>query len=184
MMASHDSKETTVATTHSDTPGWRPDPEKPGMVRWWNGLGWSDARRSADATIERVRAQVTDAQRGSTITSAQVGRLNGDRSTLGAAATAAATGRAIAATNPFASAAVAIGILGVLFGLYGLLPIVGLIVSIAGLVRSRRLAAEGARKTGVGQSLLGLVISVVGLVHSIPVALSLLPPDLQNVLNG
>lgn len=173
-----------MATTPSDTPGWRPDPEKPGMVRWWNGLGWSDARRSADATIERVRAQVTDAQRGSTITSAQVGRLNGDRSTLGAAATAAATGRAIAATNPFAGAAVGVAILGLLFGLFGLLPLAGLLVSIAGLARSRRLAREGEKRTGLGQSLVGLVVSVVGLLRWIPVAISLLPQDLQNQLTS
>jgi hypothetical protein len=182
MMGPLDPKETTVATTPSDTPGWRPDPEKPGMVRWWNGLGWSDARRSADATIERVRAQVTDAQRGSTITSSQVGRLNGDRSTLGAAASAAATGRAVAATNPFASAAVGVGILGLLFGLYGLLPLAGLLVSFAGLVRSRRLARDGARRTGLGQSLAGLAVSVAGLLRWIPVAVSLLPTEFQDAL--
>lgn len=170
--------------TPSDTPGWRPDPEKPGMVRWWNGLGWSDARRSADASIDRVRAQVTDAQRGSTITSAQVGRLNGDRNTLGAAASAAATGRAVAATNPFANAAVGLGIVGLLFGLAGVLPVVGLIVSIAGLVRSRRLAGEGTRRTGLGQSLAGLAISIVGLIRWIPVAMAAIPDGLQNLLNS
>lgn len=26
-------------------PGYYPDPENPGMERWWNGQGWSDARR-------------------------------------------------------------------------------------------------------------------------------------------
>jgi len=171
-----------VATTPADQPGWRPDPEKPGMVRWWNGLGWSDARRTADQAIERVQAQVSDAQRGSTITSSQVGRLNGDRSTLGAAAAAAATGRAIVATNPFAGAAVGVGILGLLFGLFGLLPVVGVVVSLAGLARSRRLANEGSKRTGLGQSLAGLVISVVGLVRWIPVAISLLPDEFQNAL--
>lgn len=28
-------------------PGYYPDPENPGMERWWNGQGWSDSRRPA-----------------------------------------------------------------------------------------------------------------------------------------
>ena len=67
MMAFPDAKEAGMATP-SDQPGWRPDPEHAGMVRWWNGLGWSDARRSADESMDRVRAAAQDAMRGSTIT--------------------------------------------------------------------------------------------------------------------
>ncbi|TPW75467.1 DUF2510 domain-containing protein [Schumannella soli] len=33
----------------SDSPGWYPDPERRGGQRWWNGAGWSDARRDAPA---------------------------------------------------------------------------------------------------------------------------------------
>jgi hypothetical protein len=180
-MASTDQKETTVAIP-SDQPGWRPDPEKPGMVRWWNGLGWSDARRSADEAIDRVQAAANDAARGSTISAQQVARTTADRRI--SSAVPAAAGRAVAATNPFAAAAVGLGIVGLLFGLFGILPLVGLIVSIGGLVRSRRLAKEGESRTGLGQSLAGLAFSVVGLLRWIPVVLQMIPDDLSNLLNG
>lgn len=41
--------EQTASFASSDTlpdPGYYPDPENPGMERWWNGQGWSDARRN------------------------------------------------------------------------------------------------------------------------------------------
>ena len=137
------------------------------MVRWWNGLGWSDARRVADQEIERVRAQLTDAQRGSTITTQEVARASeGLRRSRGVPVVAGATA---ATRNRFANVAVPLGFVGLLFGLAGVLPAVGLLVSIAGLLRSRRLANDGSRRRGLGQSLVGLVISIVGLIRWIPV---------------
>ncbi|MFD1723003.1 DUF2510 domain-containing protein, partial [Amnibacterium endophyticum] len=50
------------------TPGWHPDPQRPGMLRWWNGLGWSDARKAVDAPADRSTAirpvAEDDARRG------------------------------------------------------------------------------------------------------------------------
>lgn len=119
------------------------------MVRWWNGLGWSDARRSADASIDRVRAAAHDATRGSTITQ-QVAEIQASRPVLGRTPIAAA-GRAVGAAHPFAAAAVAVAVFGLGLGLYGVLPLAGLVLSLIGLARSRRLAREGARSTGLGQ---------------------------------
>ncbi|MDO7882120.1 DUF2510 domain-containing protein [Salinibacterium soli] len=34
--------------TPSHSPGWYPDPDGAPGQRWWNGIGWSDARRSVD----------------------------------------------------------------------------------------------------------------------------------------
>jgi hypothetical protein len=170
-------------TIPSDQPGWRPDPEKPGMVRWWNGLGWSDARRSADEAIERVRGAAEQAARGSTITPQQVARTTADRRAARGAAGAATGTSTAAGANPLAGAAVAIGIVGFGIGLYGLLPLVGLILSLAGLARSRRLARNGVQRTGLGQSLAGLVLSIIGLTRWIPVIVDLLP-GLQNVLSS
>jgi hypothetical protein len=168
--------------TPSDQPGWRPDPEQPGTLRWWNGLGWSDARRAADDAMDRVRDAAHDAARGSTISASDVARTALDRRTV-RGAPAAAAGAAVAAANPFAAGAIALGILGLAVGLYGVLSLVGLVVSLAGLARSRRLAAEGSRRTGLGRSLAGLVLSGIGLLRWIPVVVNLLPA-LQATLNG
>lgn len=169
--------------TPSDQPGWRPDPERPGMVRWWNGLGWSDARRSADEAIDRVRAAASDAARGSTITPQQVARTMDDRRTERNPAAAGATARAVGALNPLANAAVPVGVIALLFGLFGVLPLVGLVLSIGGLVRSRRLANQGERRTGFGQSMAGLVLSLLGLVRWVPVLLGALPPGVFDFLD-
>jgi Protein of unknown function (DUF2510) len=164
--------------TPSDQPGWRPDPEQPGMVRWWNGLGWSDTRRRADDDIAKVRQAADDAARGSTISPQQVAKTTAHRSPLKAASDAVVS-PALSATNPFAAGAVAVGVIGLLFGALGVLPAIGLVVSLLGLVRSRRLARDGARRTGFGQSIAGLVLSLVGLLRWLPV----LAPLLGSVLN-
>lgn len=173
-----EAKESAVAT---DQPGWRPDPEQPGMVRWWNGLGWSDARRKADQKIDQVRAAADDALRGSTITPQEVARTVADRRSVQGAPAAAAAAGAVGASNPFAVAGLGLGIIGFGFGLYGVLSLIGLIVSLVGLARARRLAGNGERRTGLGQSLAGLVVSAIGLLRWIPVVLGLLmdaAPDL------
>jgi hypothetical protein len=150
--------------TPSDQPGWRPDPEQPGMVRWWNGLDWSETRRRADDGIVRARQAADDAARGSTISPEQVTKASTTRSPLKAASDAVVS-PALSATNPFAAGAVAVGVIGLLFGALGVLPAVGLVVSILGLVRSRRLARDGRRNTGFGQSVAGLVLSLLGLLR-------------------
>jgi hypothetical protein len=139
------------------------------MLRWWNGLGWSDARKAPDALTERARQAAAQAVRSSTVTPQQVARIAAARADLPAAQLATA-GRAAAtaASNPIAAAAVVLGILGLVVGFYGLLSVIGLIISVQGLVRSRRLAAQGASRTGVVPSLFGLLLAAVGLIRWIP----------------
>src|ERR1700754_1574353 len=55
-----------------DRPGWLPDPGRPGMLRWWNGLDWSDAYRAPDAVTEAARRAQAEAHRVSTMTPQQV----------------------------------------------------------------------------------------------------------------
>jgi hypothetical protein len=161
----------------ADQPGWLPDPERPGMVRWWNGLGWSDARRTADGVTDRAQQLRTEAMRGSTVTPQQVARTVLDKGAARAVPAAAA------GTNAFAGAAVGLGVLGFGLGFGGIVPLIALILAIAGLVRSRRLAAQGSKRTGLGQSLVGLVFSIVGLIRWLPL-LGTLPDMLQNLLNS
>lgn len=149
------------------------------MVRWWNGLDWSDARRRADDDIAKVRRAADDAARSSTISPQQVARTGATRGPVRAAAEAVVV-PALSATNPFAAGAVAVGIIGLLFGLFGVLPAIGLVVSLLGLVRSRRLARDGTRRTGFGQSVAGLVLSLAGLVRWLP----LLEPLLRDVFSS
>ena len=165
--------------TPSDQPGWRPDPEQPGMVRWWNGLSWSDSRRRADEDITKVREAAADAARSSTITPQQVARTTGVTRNPLKAASDAVVSPTLALTNPYAAAALAVGIIALLFGAYGVLPAIGLVISILGLVRSRRLAANGRKDTGFGRSVAGLVLSVVGLLRWLPLIEALLPQDLR-----
>ncbi|TPW70037.1 DUF2510 domain-containing protein [Schumannella sp. 10F1B-5-1] len=35
------------------SPGWYPDPDRAGAQRWWNGAGWSDARRGMSGAPSR-----------------------------------------------------------------------------------------------------------------------------------
>jgi hypothetical protein len=76
--------------------------------------------------------------------------------------------------NPFAAAALAVGVIGLLFSAFGLLSSVGVIVSLLGLLRSRRLAREGRAQTGRWQSIVGLAVSVVSLLRWLPLFAPLL----------
>jgi hypothetical protein len=81
----------------------------------------------------------------------------------------------IAQVNPFGSAAIVVGLIGLFFGALGVLPGIGVLVALLGLARSRRLARGGAAKTGAWQSLAGLVVSVVGLLLQLPPIAAVLP---------
>ena len=160
--------------TLSDAPGWRPDPQQPEAVRWWNGVAWSDARRSADQMMDQVRAAAQDAAQGSTISAQQVARTTADSRAL-REASAAAAGAAVGATNPIAVAALAVSTVALGFGLYGLLPLLGFVLSLIGLARGRGLERRGEQQTGFGQSLAGLLLSIIGLAQWLPFLLQLVP---------
>jgi hypothetical protein len=163
--------------THSDQPGWRPDPAKPGTLRWWNGLDWSDAWRSGGEAVERERTAVQTAAQGSTISPEQVARTTTDRRTHRGAPAAE-----IARPHPLARLAPVVGFLGLLVGAYGIVSLLGAVVSIAGLVLSSRRGGGGAR-AGRAASLLGLVFSALGLLRWLPTLVALVP-GLQDALNS
>ncbi|WP_375387987.1 DUF2510 domain-containing protein [uncultured Amnibacterium sp.] len=167
-----------------DQPGWMPDPEQPGMLRWWNGLGWSDARKAPDEATQRAVTAAREAVQSSTVTPQQVARITAAKKVTevvpGAVGTAARTAGAV---NGAASGAVALGIAGLIFGLWGVVSLVGLIVSLRGLARSRRLARDGAKRTGFVGSLVGLILNVIGVIRWFPL-LAELPDALQSFLNS
>lgn len=165
-----------MATTHSDTPGWRPDPVQPGRLRWWNGLDWSDAWRDAGQVVEREREAVQAAVRGSTITPQEVARTARDRRTERGAPT-----RDLPRSNPWAGLAPALGIAGLTFGGLGVISVVGVIVSLAALLRGRRAASRNGR-SNLGAALAGLVLSALGVAAHFSQLLSLIP-GLQAALN-
>lgn len=169
------------------------------MLRWWNGLGWSDARKAPDASTARTMSAVTQAVEGSTVTAQDVAKTTASRkltqvvpgytakagtTATGKALPAAATAaKAVGALNPFATGAVALGVLGFGIGLWGVLPLIGLVLSVAGIVRARRLANDGSKRTGLSQSLAGLVLSVIGLIRWLPL-IAELPQGVENFLNS
>ena len=80
-----------------DQPGWLPDPEKPGALRWWNGLGWSDARKAPDGATDRAIAAARQAVESSTLTPQQVARTTATRTTTQVVPGVAGTGARAAA---------------------------------------------------------------------------------------
>jgi len=152
-------------TIPTDQPGWRPDPDAPGAQRWWNGTDWTDDRRAGDADAAEPTIDPSPASPARPRNALQK-------------ASDVVVDPALAVSNPFAAAALAVGVIGVLFGALGVLPTLGLVVSILGLVRSRRVAREGGAKTGRWQSVVGLCLSAVGLLRLLPVFAALVPGQL------
>ncbi|MFD1722091.1 hypothetical protein [Amnibacterium endophyticum] len=74
----------------------------------------------------------------------------------------------LARTNPAASVAVAVGLIGLFFPSFGVLPGLGVVVAVIGIVRSRRLAREGAEATGLGRAGVGLALAAAGLLRLVP----------------
>ena len=176
----------------TDAPGWRPDPDEPEMLRWWNGLGWSDARKSATEAAASVRPVAEgavrradtafEAARQSTVTPASIARganrPNG--APAGGPVPLATAAKAVGAVNPVAVAGLVLAIIGLVLGAYGVISLVGLVLSLAGLSRSRRLARSGERRTGFAQSLGGLLLSGLSLLRWVPVWVDLV----TSVLNS
>ena len=84
----------------------------------------------------------------------------------------------LALPNPYAAAALAVGIIALLFNAFGVLPGIGVVVAVLGLIRARRLARDGRTSTGLGRSIAGLVLSLLGLLRLLPVVAHLLPGTL------
>jgi hypothetical protein len=154
-----------------DPPGWLPDPDRPGGLRWWNGLGWSDARQAADGARRQVEDSARTVAAGSTTSAQQVGGASRVPTALGA-------------TNGVAIAAVVLGVLSLFLGFVYLLPIVAVVVSVRALLRSRRLAAGGADRTGLVPSLIGLALSVVSLLAWAPVAIAVVQAFVEAFVDG
>ncbi|MEV0442777.1 DUF2510 domain-containing protein [Streptomyces spectabilis] len=41
----------------SPPPGWYPDPSRPAVERWWDGSGWTEHRRTPEATVQPAQAR-------------------------------------------------------------------------------------------------------------------------------
>lgn len=185
-----------------DQPGWQPDPSRPGMLRWWNGLGWSDAYRAPDDGTERARRAAAEAHRVSTVTPQQVSaqakqaeRTIAQRVTTArqavdttgqrvvsakpprvpteAAPLGGATGRARGRKTASGSPGVGAVVLGVLGLILGLYGI----VSAIGFLVSLQALARSRTLAQRGAARTGIVASLIGLVLS-AVGLLMRLPDL------
>ena len=143
------------------TPGWHADPDRPGAQRWWNGLGWSDARRAGpDAAVTPVPSSTIVAPATPHGQAASIERIASGDPPASVPRTGTRTNR-----SNGGGAGVALGVMGLVVGAFGVLSAVAVVLSAVALVGSLR---GGRRGGGAVPAAIGLVLGVVGVVRSLP----------------
>lgn len=142
----------------TQSPGWYPDPEGGAGQRWWNGAGWSDSRRGGSA------ATAATPPTPSIIYSAD--NPAPQRPDPGTAPV-----RAVWTVKPQvnsnATIGLAMGIIALFMNLFYLLGVVAIVFSALGIVRARKLRAQGAPRTLMGLALIGVALGTIATVIAI-----------------
>ena len=132
--------------------GWYPDPEHAGQDRWWDGLSWSPHRRpSVPAPAPEAAPAPAEPWPGST--SPAYASAPVERNTL--------------------------ALVGFILSMSAILvpfllnSLAGGIVSIAGLQRSKRLAAGGVVADGRGLSIAGILVGFIWLLLTIGIIVAI-----------
>ena len=151
--------------------GWYPDPSNSGGERWWNGVGWSETRRSGPgATPTSATTSITPANwqtptLNGTPTNLQQGFVapNGRAQLMSAGSTALVT----ASRNSLAGAGFLISLIGFVFVnafTLGIPGLIGGILSAIGVAQANRVAAAGSPATGRGLAVLGVILGFGGAI--------------------
>lgn len=149
--------------------GWYPDPEDAAQTRWWNGVGWSDHRRPAEAAAAPVApaAPVNPYAAPANPYAAQPAPY-----TMPAAGPygTAPYGAAPITSNGLALAGFIVALVGLLLGIAAA---VGLILSIIGFQRANRMIASGITAgSRRGLALAGIIIASVALLINLLVTVA------------
>jgi hypothetical protein len=162
--------------------GWYPDPEHDTKDRWWDGANWSDHRRPRESASAAPAVPVATAYVPA-----------GTDNPYGAVSSPYGTSVAPSGVVPYGAApqaypaygtygyappapqntAALVGFIlalvgfGVGFFTYGLLALAGGIVSVVGLVKARKMRAEGLPNHRHGMALTGVIVGFGSLVLTI-----------------
>lgn len=167
-------------------PGWYSDPENPAAERWWNGVGWSEQQRPstvADAA-STPPATVAPATPATPVAPDSTGFVFGTTATTARPDPyapppptqpyygAAYGARPASATNGLALAGLLVSCFAWMFvTVVG--PIVGIVLSIAGLAQAPRREQQGL-PSGRGLAIAGIIVGAVVLVFMALAFLALL----------
>lgn len=146
--------------TDSRTPGWYPAPDAPGE-RWWNGVGWSDARRGGKvpAAAATSPAPVPVVYSASNPAPQQPGQF-APPGAPGYAPRAAMT--IDARQNPMSVYALVAGIISFFANILLVPSILAVVFGLRALGRSKEITASGQVDRTRGLAVAGLILGVVG----------------------
>jgi hypothetical protein len=159
--------------------GWYPDPERDTQDRWWDGTAWSDHRRPREAPAGTVAAPPAPAY----VPAGTANPYGPPSGASGSSVTPYATpypaqpvyapygayGYAAPPQNVPALVGFILALVGFGLGIftYGLLGLAGGIVSVVGLVKSRRMQREGLPGHRHGMALAGVLVGFGAFVLTI-----------------
>ncbi|MGX5680289.1 DUF2510 domain-containing protein [Schumannella luteola] len=159
--------------TTSHSPGWYPDPDGAPGQRWWNGVGWSDARRAVGGGhVAPVPPPVAPVAAAPTTPTAPVvysaanpapqypGQYGAAPGTPGYVPRAGIT--LDARQNPLAVQAFVTGLIAVFFNVLLVPSILAIVFGSRALARSNQLRAAGQEDKTRGLAIAGVAMGAFG----------------------
>ncbi len=143
--------------------GWYPDPDGAPGERWWNGAGWSDARRGAAPAVTPQPMPVAEQAPPTPVIYSAANPAPQAPNTYGppgAGVVSASTITLNARVNPMAFNGLVAGIVAMLFNVLLVPSILAVIFSIKGLAKARELTAAGQTTTLRTLAIIGLVLGI------------------------
>ena len=141
-------------------PGWYTDPQDTRLVRWWDGLNWSE-KTQVRAPRPETAAQSPADQFGA-VPYVPMATYS-PRSETDAPLTHKEKDRQTRKNNSLGYTGTVLSLLAFLLNPFAVLSILGIVFSSIGLAKSHQLAQAGYKVTGHGTSIAGIILGVVGL---------------------
>lgn len=150
--------------------GWYPDPDgKPGE-RWWNGAGWSDARRGATPAVTPQPMPVPEQAPPTPVIYSAANPAPQAPNAYGPPGAVVVPRSAVtinARINPMAFNGLVAGIVAMLFNVLLVPSILAIVFSVKGLAKARELSAAGQTTTLRTLAIIGLVLGIFSAIGGI-----------------